>query len=311
MRTTFLCILSTSLMFWIIFVVMVIKVKRVERLNNMYDYRNESYTVTLPTNGVLSRSRLADKYYKVYSIKLGDDPSLRAVSAVLQNYISTWKSTKPPKSVLDKHFNNPTSSFLRLQKDCQYPLMDKSFYGFIEDYLHRYSFRPFEKLGGNWSSKFWNHRYSKYSFRPTYMISDSDEYRLMLSDFDENTRGDVLSKPGIRGMFWYPPGGYREWHTNKHNVTGWRAYIISTRKSPRAPRNADRPGSYLGVMRGSKFITCPDRDFEIKLFHIRSAEDELNWHCVMSMTNDRLSIGINPSETLANYLIGKADRIFK
>jgi hypothetical protein len=33
----------------------------------------------------------------------------------------------------------------------------------------------------------------------------------------------------IRGNFYYPPGGYREWHTNKYDAHGWRMYLVHTR----------------------------------------------------------------------------------
>ena len=31
---------------------------------------------------------------------------------------------------------------------------------------------------------------------------------------------------GIRGWFWYPPKGFREWHTNMYDPSGWRLYIV-------------------------------------------------------------------------------------
>lgn len=32
----------------------------------------------------------------------------------------------------------------------------------------------------------------------------------------------------IRGNFYYPPGGYREWHSNKYDTHGWRMYLVHT-----------------------------------------------------------------------------------
>jgi len=29
----------------------------------------------------------------------------------------------------------------------------------------------------------------------------------------------------FRGMYWYPPGGFTEWHTDGHHVEGWRVYF--------------------------------------------------------------------------------------
>ena len=38
----------------------------------------------------------------------------------------------------------------------------------------------------------------------------------------------------VRGLFWYPKGGFREWHTNRFHLSGWRLYMIDCDEDERS-----------------------------------------------------------------------------
>ena len=51
-------------------------------------------------------------------------------------------------------------------------------------------------------------------------------------------------------QFFYPPGGFRTWHTNVWDGLGWRGYIVHVDKDNM---------SALNVMLGDKLVRCPDK----------------------------------------------------
>ena len=82
------------------------------------------------------------------------------------------------------------------------------------------------------------------------------------------------------GHFWYPPGGYMEWHTNSRNP-GWRFYITYV----------DKPGKSFFRYRdpiSGEIITIYDKQWNFRLFKV--SLDKLLWHAVYSNTH-RFSIG--------------------
>lgn len=94
---------------------------------------------------------------------------------------------------------------------------------------------------------------------------------------------DFFSEPVLEsGNYLYPPGGFKEWHTNMSSVPGWRMYII--RKSPQGRsffRYVD-PDT-LGLE------TLWDTDGQINIFEVRT--DQPFWHAIASVDAYRWSKG--------------------
>jgi hypothetical protein len=64
----------------------------------------------------------------------------------------------------------------------------------------------------------------------------------------------------LSGQFFYPPGGFRIWHTNCFDGLGWRGYIV----------HVDQDGkSALNVMKGDRMIHCSDKNAIFRLFRIQ------------------------------------------
>ena len=118
------------------------------------------------------------------------------------------------------------------------------------------------------------------------------------------------------GNFYYPPGGFREWHTNKcqqttvpeghafkfgredplfestqdcqgHRATGgWRGYMVFAK---------DPDKSWMSVIDGAgNFRTLIDRNGYVSLFYLPGGSDN-SWHTIFSTTH-RWSIGFRITE---------------
>lgn len=86
----------------------------------------------------------------------------------------------------------------------------------------------------------------------------------------------------IQGHFYYPPGGFREWHTNRFNPPGWRMYLVSV-DVPRA--------SYFRFQHplSREIHTLWDEPDTVNFFRIDP--DEPLWHCIQSVSANRWSKG--------------------
>ena len=84
------------------------------------------------------------------------------------------------------------------------------------------------------------------------------------------------------GNYLYPPGGFKEWHTNMASVPGWRMYII--RKSPEG-RSFFR---YVDPVT-TALETRWDSDAQINIFEVRA--DQPFWHAIASVDAYRWSKG--------------------
>lgn len=110
-----------------------------------------------------------------------------------------------------------------------------------------------------------------------------------LSDF---FGADVLES----GNFLYPPGGFKEWHTNMDGEPGWRMYII----------HKDEGRSYFRYVCPTtmQIKTVEDRDGQINIFRV--GPELPFWHAVKSIDAHRYSKGfIIPEswmDTLGNHL---------
>ncbi len=98
----------------------------------------------------------------------------------------------------------------------------------------------------------------------------------------------------ITGLFYYPPGGYAEWHTNKYDLTGWRMYYIKTTEP-------DKSWFRYKHVKQDTFHIAPDITEHYNMFYLEGGEDNLIWHSVYSDTH-RFSIGFNVPPIYA-YLI--------
>jgi hypothetical protein len=114
----------------------------------------------------------------------------------------------------------------------------------------------------------------------------------------------------IRGIFYYPPASFREWHSNKYDTHGWRIYLVRT--------NGLSFFNYLDRTNG-KMHTKQDGDEHdgkervvLNVFKVGSYEETL-YHSVVSTSGDRWSIGffceIDKIERFLNRYTGK--RYFK
>ncbi len=98
----------------------------------------------------------------------------------------------------------------------------------------------------------------------------------------------------LQGDFYYPPGGFRTWHTNRHDVPGWRMYVV----------DVDRPDAswfrYLHRERG-ELVTVWDRPSTVNFFHIDP--ERPFWHCIGSGSAHRWSKGFVVPEEVVMELV--------
>lgn len=100
----------------------------------------------------------------------------------------------------------------------------------------------------------------------------------------------------IKGLFYYPPGGFREWHTNMHDDTSWRLYYIHTTESNKS--------WFRYVPRGtSETVVLSDKTGHFNMFKLRKEKKDLVWHSVYSDTH-RFSVGFKISPLYA-YIVAK------
>lgn len=91
-----------------------------------------------------------------------------------------------------------------------------------------------------------------------------------------------------QGDYWYPRGGFRDWHTNKYDASGWRLYIV----------DVDAPEqSYFRVKNPTtgKLETLWDRPGTFNFFRIDP--ENVLWHCIGAPHANRWSKGFVVPET--------------
>jgi predicted ribosomally synthesized peptide with nif11-like leader len=89
------------------------------------------------------------------------------------------------------------------------------------------------------------------------------------------------------GNLWYPPGGYRLWHTNE-TQPGWRMYVVDLGPGADEPRPFFR---YLSPSTG-ELVTLPERRRIVRFFKAEQDPDRLFWHCIANPSAvDRWSFG--------------------
>jgi len=114
------------------------------------------------------------------------------------------------------------------------------------------------------------------------VIDKNSEYRKFVDSF------------GVRGSgyFYYPPGGYREWHTNFDDKPGWRFYYISCPEDHKSWFNYINPDT-------QGMTTIPDKNGYWNVFNLKTV-DPLNplWHSIYSDTH-RFSLGLHVPDEMA------------
>lgn len=86
----------------------------------------------------------------------------------------------------------------------------------------------------------------------------------------------------LRGSFLYPPQGFREWHTNIHDMSGWRMYIVNVDREKKSFFRYMDPNTH-------ELKTIWDRKGQVNIFKIDT--EKPIWHCVKSLNTNRWSKG--------------------
>jgi hypothetical protein len=97
----------------------------------------------------------------------------------------------------------------------------------------------------------------------------------------------------VRGLFWYPKGGFREWHTNEYTRQGWRLYLVYADEDEKSWFSFKHPET-------GKLHIQPDRTGYINIFKV--TKDPPFWHNVYSQTN-RISLGIHVTDEFIEKFI--------
>ncbi|MDJ1174289.1 Nif11-like leader peptide family natural product precursor [Roseofilum capinflatum] len=89
------------------------------------------------------------------------------------------------------------------------------------------------------------------------------------------------------GSLWYPPNGYRIWHTNE-NQPGWRMYIIDFDYFSKDKKSFFR---YLNP-ENKELVTLYEKPKTVRFFKIEQKPEKLFWHCIVNPTQlNRWSFG--------------------
>lgn len=91
------------------------------------------------------------------------------------------------------------------------------------------------------------------------------------------------------GSMWYPPLGYRLWHTNE-TQPGWRMYLIDFD----GPAEGSYATSFFRYMNPEtkEIVTLTERPKLARFFKIEQEDDKLFWHCIVNASaHNRWSFG--------------------
>ena len=99
-----------------------------------------------------------------------------------------------------------------------------------------------------------------------------------------------------RGIFWYPKGGFREWHSNfpyneQTDRSGWRIYLVDVEEEGKSGFQ------YLNAE--GQNVHCEDKIGYANVFWL--PHDRFFWHAIYSNTN-RFSCGFHPLPHVNNSI---------
>lgn len=159
----------------------------------------------------------------------------------------------------------------------------------VEDYLHSHGRRPWGKEGD--VSEHWNYRFGKY-IRKGNTAKNLPRISQLIGQLCSGA-DDKAGSNSLGGYFYYPPGGCREWHTNKKDWIGWRGYFIYC---PDGDNMSD-----LNVLdpKTHKMTRIPDKSGVLRLFKVTSSPPL--WHSVSSSTH-RYSLGFRLADKCVDRL---------
>jgi hypothetical protein len=103
------------------------------------------------------------------------------------------------------------------------------------------------------------------------------------------------------GSMWYPPNGYRAWHTNE-TQPGWRMYLIDfdATGTEIAGKSFFR---YMNPQTGD-LVTLSERPMLMRFFKIEQEDDKLLWHCIVNNSGfNRWSFGFMVAESWMEKLL--------
>lgn len=104
----------------------------------------------------------------------------------------------------------------------------------------------------------------------------------------------------VTGLFYYPPGGYTIWHTNRYDKIGWRVYYVQTEEEGKSWFNYR--DNQTGVI-----YSIPDKSGYFNIFQVKEDFDDALWHCVHSETH-RHSVGLYIPDIYAHLVIHRAQQ---
>jgi len=98
---------------------------------------------------------------------------------------------------------------------------------------------------------------------------------------------DILEKLRIepRGNFYYPQGGFREWHSNRTHGAGYRMYFVACDEDMKSGLNYVDPIT-------NTVKTHYDKNNHANIFYVTDVKEKAFFHSVFSDTN-RFSLGFN------------------
>ena len=123
-----------------------------------------------------------------------------------------------------------------------------------------------------------------------------DERRSRLASLIEGVDDFFGQHCHCQGDYWYPRGGFRDWHTNKFDAPGWRLYIIDTDVPQQSFFRLKHP-------RTNEIITVWDEPGTFNFFLIDPRR--LLWHCIGAPNADRWSKGFVIPDTWLDSVVSK------
>ena len=88
-----------------------------------------------------------------------------------------------------------------------------------------------------------------------------------------------------RGNFYYPAGGFREWHSNRLDGEGYRIYFVACEQDGKSGLNYIDPVT-------DTVKTLYDKNETANIFYVNNSKENPFFHSVFSDT-DRFSLGFN------------------
>ena len=149
-------------------------------------------------------------------------------------------------------------------------------------------------MQSHWQDSLAEHDFSRRDFRLV-NLDQHVEHPLYDQYFRAKTRmislleGFFGSEIRFSGSMWYPPFGYRLWHTNE-TQPGWRMYLIDFDE----PTGDAGGTSFFRYMNpeNKEIVTLEERPKLVRFFKMEQEKDKLFWHCIVNATTrNRWSFG--------------------